>query len=323
MDDLQVPRSSRITILTLSPQLSPSPISDPVGVPDAGNLLRPSNGLTVIHDPPNTVANILVIHGLMGDAYRTFYNAAHKVDWLKDFLMHDIPNVRIMVFGYDVAVWHPWIQVSQGRLSGYAADLLGSLSGCRNDERKRTRPILFIAHSLGGLVVQQALTAARESRADHLHDIETHTIGICFLGTPHRGTNLATWGERFARMFNIFKPVNYQLVSLLEPRSKALHKMRRSFYNLLEKRKDEGSRIQIVCFYETIPMLWSLIVSEDSATIDGEPCFPIFANHADMAKFGTRQHSGYMSILRELQRMMSDRSSDHLCPGCRKYWKTV
>jgi hypothetical protein len=72
----------------------------------------------------------------MGDAYRTFYNAAQKVYWLKDFLMHDIPNVRIMAFGYDVAVWHPWNQVSQGWLSGYAADLLGSLSGCRNDERK-------------------------------------------------------------------------------------------------------------------------------------------------------------------------------------------
>ncbi|KAL4746553.1 hypothetical protein BDW72DRAFT_197586 [Aspergillus terricola var. indicus] len=320
MDDLQVPSPSQKPILTLSPQLSPT--SDSVVLPDAENLARPSIGLTVIHEPPDAVVDILVTHGLMGDAFRTFYHAAQKVYWLRAFLMHDIANARIMVFGYDVAVWHPWNQVSQGWLSGYAADLLGSLSGCRNDERKRTRPILFIAHSLGGLVVQQALTAARDSRADYLRDIETHTIGICFLGTPHRGANLATWGERFARMFNIFKPVNYQIVSLLEPRSKALHEMRRAFYNLLEKRKDEGSRIQIVCFYETVPMMRSLIVSEDSATIDGEPCFPIFANHVDMAKFGTRQDSGYMSILRELQRMMSDRSSEHLCPGCRKYWKT-
>lgn len=299
MDDLQVPRSSRITILTLSPQLSPSPISDPVSLPDAGNLLRPSNGLTVIHDPPNAVADILVIHGLMGDAYRTFYNAAHKVYWLKDFLMHDIPNARIMVFGYDVAVWHPWIQVSQGRLSGYAADLLGSLSGCRNDERKVCQwslsedevasllPDCRIADAANSVHCPQSRWPSGPASFDRgtressrpLHDIETHTIGICFLGTPHRGAILATWGERFARMFNIFKPVNYQMVSLLEPRSKALHEMRRSFYNLLEKRKDESSRIQIVCFYETIPMLWSLIVSEHSATIDGEPCFPIFANH--------------------------------------------
>jgi pimeloyl-ACP methyl ester carboxylesterase len=142
-----------------------------------------------------------------------------------------------------------------------------------------SRPLAFIAHSLGGLVVQQALITARESRSDYLRQIETHTKGICFLGTPHRGASLATWGELAARLLNFFKPVNHQMVSLLEPRSIALHELRRALHNILEERKEEKSRIKIVCFYETIPMFRSCVVSVQSATIDGEPSFPILANH--------------------------------------------
>ncbi|KAL2831521.1 Alpha/Beta hydrolase protein [Aspergillus cavernicola] len=316
MDDPKVPHPPQSLSLTPGPQVGPKP--DSIGHP-ASTFLRPhSYGLAVIHEPPQAEVDIVLLHGLMGDAYRTWHHRDPDVYWPRDFLIHDFQDARIMVFGYDVAVWHPWNQVSQGWLSGYAADLLGSLSG-RRDDKTRTRPLLFIAHSLGGLVVQQALISARESRTDHLQDIETRTVGICFLGTPHRGTNLATWGERFARVLNIFKPVNCQIVSLLGPRSKALHEMRRSFHNILEKRKDEGSRIRIVCFYETVPMVRSCIVSEDSATIDGEPSYPIFANHVDMVRFGSRQDNGYMSIVREIHHLISGKGSSYLCPGCGKH----
>jgi hypothetical protein len=80
-------------------------------------------------------------------------------------------------------------------------------------------------------------------------------------------------------MMNLFKPANRQIVALPEPRSKAHHDLRRVFHNLLEKRKDEGCRIVIVCFYETVPMVRACLVEEESATIDGKPSFPIFANH--------------------------------------------
>lgn len=127
--------------------------------------------------------------------------------------------------------------------------------------------------------MQQALITARESRMEYVRQIETYTKGICFLGTPHRGASLASWGERAARVLNFFKPVNHQMVSLLEPESKALHELRRAFHNVLEKRKEEGCRMNVVCFYETVPSFRSCVVSEQSATIDGEPSFPIFANH--------------------------------------------
>lgn len=51
------------------------------------------------------------------------------------------------------------------------------------------------------------------------------------------------------------------------------------FHNLLEKRKEEGAKIGIVCFYETLPLVRFLVVPKESAVISGELDFPLRANH--------------------------------------------
>jgi hypothetical protein len=57
--------------------------------------------------------------------------------------MHDIPNARIIAFGYDVAVWHPWIQVSQGRLSDMLLTCLAvSLAAGTTSEKYVSGPFL-------------------------------------------------------------------------------------------------------------------------------------------------------------------------------------
>lgn len=57
------------------------------------------------------------------------------------------------------------------------------------------RPIVFVAHSLGGLVVKQALIEARkQTHEPDLLDVYNSTHAIIFFGTPHRGSDLASWG---------------------------------------------------------------------------------------------------------------------------------
>jgi hypothetical protein len=56
--------------------------------------------------------------------------------------------------------------------------------------------MIFIAHSLGGLILKEAL---RQSWAapDYQHDLKTiykATRVVIFLGTPHRGSAYANWG---------------------------------------------------------------------------------------------------------------------------------
>ena len=64
----------------------------------------------------------------------------------------------------------------------------GARTGCRQ------RPIVFVAHSLGGLVVKQALIEAKKQTHDpDLRDIYDSTHAVIFFGTPHRGSRLASW----------------------------------------------------------------------------------------------------------------------------------
>lgn len=45
--------------------------------------------------------SIVAIHGLNGDPKDTWTDDKSNVFWLKDFLPHDVPNARVMTFGYD------------------------------------------------------------------------------------------------------------------------------------------------------------------------------------------------------------------------------
>lgn len=51
------------------------------------------------------------------------------------------------------------------------------------------KPLVFIGHSLGGLIVKSALLKALQHKADEaIDEILTSTRGIAFFGTPHSGT---------------------------------------------------------------------------------------------------------------------------------------
>jgi hypothetical protein len=142
---------------------------------------------------PKTV-DVIAVHGLQGHAYKTWQHENGSL-WLRDFLPADVPFARIFTFGYESTVA---FSNSVAKLEDKALDLLNQLSVERKSDNaaKDVRPIVFICHSLGGIIVKKALILAHERSSDSdFQNILISTKGIAFLGVPHAGSSSALWAE--------------------------------------------------------------------------------------------------------------------------------
>lgn len=101
-----------------------------------------------------------------------------------------------MTYGYSSVV-HSSQYLTQQTLFSDSKDLLEAVWNKRQTGAS-DRPLIFICHSLGGIVVKSALihssTATVES-SSHLRSIELSTAGVLFFGTPQSGDASHSWGR--------------------------------------------------------------------------------------------------------------------------------
>jgi len=74
--------------------------------------------------------DIVFVHGLRGDKIST-WTAANNIFWPSHLLPTDLPNARIMTWGYDSAVAHLKDFSSQNSIFGHADNLLMDVSAER------------------------------------------------------------------------------------------------------------------------------------------------------------------------------------------------
>lgn len=109
---------------------------------------------------------------------------------------------------------------------------------------------MFIAHSLGGLITKKALCMSESSAESHMNQTERSTIAIAFLGTPHRGSGLATFAKGIAGILKLVNmKANGDILEPLERSSQVLADIEDSFSNWLRKK---NNRIDLTCFYEEL-----------------------------------------------------------------------
>ena len=73
------------------------------------------------------------------------------------------------------------------------------------------RPIIFIAHSMGGIIAKQILRTARDSAVTRFKAISEMTRGIGFIATPHSGADIAD----FAKLVKALYRTNPQVQELV------------------------------------------------------------------------------------------------------------
>ena len=139
---------------------------------------------------------------------------------------------RVLVYGYDTNVRHSLgAPISRNTVYDIALDFLKSLEAERRSQS--ARPLVFIAHSLGGIVVKEALRRSHsfECHHNHLRQVYESTAAIMFFGTPHGGADprglLQHIAEKVVRAAGL--TVNEQIVSTLLPTSERLRELRDEF----------------------------------------------------------------------------------------------
>lgn len=91
-------------------------------------------GLRVLFEPRNnteTVADIVLLHGLTGDSFNTWFHEKSGTYWPIDVLSPTVPDARILAFGYDADVTKLIGAVSTNNFREHAMDLLNDLATVR------------------------------------------------------------------------------------------------------------------------------------------------------------------------------------------------
>ncbi|KAL5347666.1 hypothetical protein ACLOAV_007075 [Pseudogymnoascus australis] len=304
---------------TQQPQLGPSSTTnesaDPTLQLNASNISTSTHqtirkgtnfGLQELYAPPpglTPAVDIIFLHGLTGNAYDTWYHDTAKIYWPNKLLKEDIPDARILAFGYDADVTNWYKAASVNRIGNHAESLLGSVTRFRERTKSENRKLIFVVHSLGGLVVENALALSRSSAETYLQNLEACTIGLAFLGTPHFGSDKASWGKFGAKIYNVVGIANTAIVAVLDPDSEVLATIQKRFHEIIRIRQKNNKPIEITCFHEELPFgKLGLIVDMKSATLPGYSCYSIHATHTGMSKFEGPQDHGYIDVCGELER---------------------
>ena len=77
-------------------------------------------------------SSLVFVHGLRGDKIDTWKHGS--IVWPRDLLKEDVPNARIMTYGYDANVMNFFSNASQSSIFQHAINLLEDLQRKRRSQ---------------------------------------------------------------------------------------------------------------------------------------------------------------------------------------------
>jgi hypothetical protein len=246
-------------------------------------------------DNVDRAVDIVFIHGLGGDSWTT---------WMKDkddiatfwptWVVEDFSQVGLWTLGY-AASGSKWKEESMP-----LADRGNQVLELLHSDGLGERPLVFITHSMGGIVAKQILRHAESFGVSRWETILKQTQGIAFIATPHSGAHIANFAELARAVYRTNEHV--EELAAHDPRLRELHGWFLHFQrrqNLIcrsycEKRE---VRPEISLLGIKLPR-GVLVVDETSAepNIPGERAIPLDEDHISICKPSSRSDDLYKSI---------------------------
>jgi Putative serine esterase (DUF676) len=230
--------------------------------------------------------SVVFVHGLGGQVYNTWRRGADDTFW-PVWLAQDVEGLAVYSLAYEAPVSN-WLGTSMP-LQDRAVNIFEVLL---TEPGLRTGPIVFVCHSLGGLIVKKVLLnlqqqATRRPEASDFLQWVTETV---FAATPHTGAAHATWLERLR-----FLAWPSSIASILLANDPSLRDINVAYRGLADERRNL-LRHQI--FYETRDTPVGGIVDEASADpgLPGDPPVPFDADHIRIVKPADRTSLLYARV---------------------------
>ncbi|KAK7416890.1 hypothetical protein QQX98_004948 [Neonectria punicea] len=260
-------------------------------------------GLNTLHEPSEPLIDFIFVHGLGGGSRKTWSNTHNIADyWPQEWLPTEprMKNVRIHSFGYDAN----WKNRGASTLTIHdfgQALLMDIHNSPKLGQGDCSNPIVLVGHSMGGLVIKKVLVLAR--RDPTFHDIGDRIHTLFFLGTPHRGADLAAFLSNVLRIS--FGHGSKAYVEALVPNSEAIQVTNDDFRHVYEG-------VQLYSFFETTPTSLGLIVDKKSSILElpGEQISHLNGDHMHICKFESPADSNYnrlrdafVSVISSIERL--------------------
>ncbi|KAG7118820.1 Protein SERAC1 like protein [Verticillium longisporum] len=267
----------------------------------------PRDGITCVYAHPDAQADIVFLHGLNGNPTRTWTAKDSAVYWPVDLLPNtlgpDAP-VDVLVYGYNADTASTSERsASDNYIYEHAQTLVTDLTSYRGTRGTATRPIIWVAHSLGGILLKRALNYSNDLKDRHheaSRSIFVSTFGIIFLGTPHKGSGLATWGSILQNMARATMPRRLfdsepVLIKTLKKNNQTLRDINVHFLDIYQRFKIQMAHEN----HKTdFTITKRLVVDSASANpeLPGVQYFGIEATHSNMCKFSSSTSHGYRIV---------------------------
>ncbi|WP_289098389.1 hypothetical protein [uncultured Pseudoalteromonas sp.] len=237
--------------------------------------------------------HVIFMHGLGGNAESTWLERNTKQKAWPLWLMEDCDDLNIWTVEYDA----PKLKFNSSGM-GIPDLATNILEHILKVPELAEGEIIFICHSLGGLITKQIMRLANDQiKREVAQQFVGRVTGVAFLGTPHLGADIASTGHNLAsrallRCLTLQKPsIAAASLSRNDPNLRELNTWYRDWC--------QHKALRHLVLIETEKMYGTItVVKPDSADpgIAGIKAIPIAVSHENICKPNDKNDEIYTHI---------------------------
>ncbi|KAK7863632.1 hypothetical protein R5R35_006169 [Gryllus longicercus] len=219
--------------------------------------------------------------------------------WPKDWLAKDCPYLRIIGVNYDtsLSMWGPMCPEDKSR--GTLVERSEALRLKLLEAGVGQRPVVWVTHSMGGILVKNMLVKAWESSDPVQRQLTVNSKAVVFYSVPHKGSPLAAMAP--TAKFFLWPTIEVQE---LQENSPALLDLHKRFLQMLKE-----IPMDIISFAETKPTavrplhMEVFLVPPKSADPGVGEYFQIPQDHICICKPASRRSFLYQKLLHVVSKL--------------------